>query len=116
MRRIGMAIALAAATATQVGAFDGLYRPDEPWAEGWDCKSVGMDGGALAVKDGTFFGVENACELTNPTQVRGMDAVLYDAVCEGEGETDTYRLMLMRVDGGLAVIRDGFVSMLKACQ
>lgn len=112
--RASMALALAA-IATQAAAFDGLYRPDQPWADGWDCTSVGMDGGALAVRDGRFYGVENTCELTNPTAIRGMDGLLYDAVCSGEGETDTYRMLLMRVDGGLAVIRDGFVNMLKDC-
>jgi hypothetical protein len=101
--------------ATPALAFDGLYRPDQPWAEGWDCKTVGMDGGALAVRDGKSYGVENTCELTNPTAVRGMDGILYDAVCQGDGESESYRMMLMRVDGGLAVIRDGFVNVLKDC-
>ena len=115
MIRAGIVLGLAAITATPALAFDGLYRPDQPWAEGWDCKSVGMDGGALAVRDGQFLGVENTCELTNPTPVRGMDAVLYDAVCMGEGESETYRMMLMRMEGGLAVIRDGFANVLKDC-
>jgi hypothetical protein len=114
MMRLG--IVLLAVTTSQAVAFDGLYRPDQPWAEGWDCKSVGMDGGALAVQDGVFYGVENTCELTNPTEVRGMDAVLYDAVCAGEGETDTYRMMLMRVEGGLAVIRNGSANVMKRCE
>lgn len=96
-------------------AFDGLYRPDQPWAEGWDCQTVGMDGGALAVRDGKYYGVENTCELTNPTAIRGMDGILYDAVCSGEGMTETFRMMLMQVDGGLAVIRNGSVSTLKRC-
>lgn len=96
-------------------AFDGLYRPDQPWAENWDCQTVGMDGGALAVRDGKFYGVENTCELTNPTAIRGMDGNLYDAACTGEGMTETFRMMLMQVEGGLAVIRDGSVNMLRRC-
>jgi hypothetical protein len=110
--RLSVLLALAASPAF---AFDGLYRPDQPWAEGWDCQTVGMDGGALAVRDGTFYGVENTCELTNPTAIRGMDGVLYDAVCTGEGMTETFRIMLMQVENGLAVIRDGSVSMLRRC-
>ena len=51
------ALILAAAPAL-AGPYDGTYRPDADWAAGWDCQSVGMDGGALAVRDGTFFGVE----------------------------------------------------------
>jgi hypothetical protein len=98
------------------GPFDGVYRPDQPWAEGWDCKSVGSDGGALAVRDGVFYGVENACQLTNPVEVNGMSAVLYYAECSGEGETYAKRMMLMRLPEGLAVIEDGFVNVLRACQ
>jgi hypothetical protein len=98
------------------GPFDGLYRPDQTWAEGWDCVTVGTDGGALAVRDDTFFGVETSCALTNPVPVTGMDAVLYDAQCSAEGETVSYRMMLMRLPGGLAVIEDGFVNVLKACE
>ena len=40
---------------------DGLYRPDAEWAEGWDCKTIGADGGAIAIRDGVFFGVETQC-------------------------------------------------------
>jgi hypothetical protein len=93
--------------------FDGLYRPDG--LEGWDCQSVGSDGGALAVRDGVFYGVENSCRLNNPVEVNGMPATLYDAECSGEGETYAKRMMLMRVPDGLAVIEDGFVNILKAC-
>ena len=98
------------------GPFDGIYRPDQPWAAGWDCESIGQDGGALAVQGDIFTGVENQCRLTNPVQVTGMDAVLYDAECAGEGETYSYRLMLMRLPDGIAVIQDGSVSELLTCR
>ena len=39
------------------GPFDGLYRPDYPEAEGWDCRSVGSDGGALSIEGEVFKGV-----------------------------------------------------------
>ena len=94
------------------GPFDGLYRA----GEGWDCQSVGSDGGALAVRDGVFYGVESACQLTNPVAVNGMSAVLYDAESNGEGESYSKRMMLMQVPKGLAVIEDGFVNVLMACQ
>jgi hypothetical protein len=65
--------------------FDGLYAPEIGF-EGWECtsSSLGSDGGALGVMDGLLHGAGNVCELTKPTQVRGMNAVLYDAVCDGE--------------------------------
>ncbi|RYI32871.1 MAG: hypothetical protein EON48_04000 [Acetobacteraceae bacterium] len=101
------------ATSVAAGPFDGLYRPDG--LDGWDCKSVGQDQGALAVRDDMFYGVENLCHLTNPTQVNGMAAILYDAECNGEGMSDSYRMMLMRVPEGLAVIQDGYVNLLRDC-
>ena len=94
--------------------FDGIYRPEG--LEGWDCRSVGSDGGALAVRDGVFYGVESACQLTNPVAVNGMSAVLFDAECNGEGESYAKRMMLMRVPDGLAVIEDGIVSLLRSCE
>ena len=115
MRSFGAILLLAvSATPLVAGPFDGLYRPEG--ATTWDCTSVGSDGGALAVRDDVFYGVENACQLTNPVAVNGMSAVLYDAECNGEGESYSKRLMLMRVPEGLAVVEDGFVNLLRACQ
>lgn len=111
MRSITLLVAVAAGPAFAEG-FDGIYRPA---GSSWDCVSIGSDGGALAVRDGIFYGLESACELTNPTRVNGMDAVLYDAQCNGEGESYGYRLMLMRLGDGLAVIEDGAVSELERC-
>ncbi len=112
------AIILASLIATTIpaaaGPFDGVYRPDG--ATSWDCTAIGSDGGALAVRDDVFYGVESACQLTNPVAVNGMSAVLYDAECSGEGESYAKRMMLMRVPEGLAVIEDGFVNMLRACE
>jgi hypothetical protein len=109
-------VLILAASPAVAGPFDGLYRPDAPWAETWDCESVGSDGGALAVQGDVFLGVESMCQLTNPVSVTGMSGILYDAECAGEGETWSKRMMLMRVPEGLAVIEDGFVNLLKACQ
>lgn len=107
MKRYLFPALLACATAAHGGPYDGIYRPDADWAEGWDCRSVGMDGGALEVRDGMFFGVESACELTNPVTVRDLDATLFDAVCSGEGESYGYRMMLMRTANGIATVRSG---------
>jgi len=108
-------LTLVVAAPVSAGPFDGLYRPDQPWAEGWDCKSVGQDGGALAVDGDVLHGVENSCQLSNPVPVTGMDAILYDAECSGEGETYSKRVMLLRLPGGLAMIEDGSVSPLVSC-
>lgn len=103
-------ICLIWASASSAGPFDGTYQ-----FEGWSCANIGEDGGALAIQDNMFFGVENTCELTNPTPVRDMDAILYDAKCAGEGETYSQRLMIMRTSDGVAIIQDGWVSDVKSC-
>ena len=115
MRR-GVAAALCAlGTAAAAGPYDGLYRPDYPGAESWTCRTVGMDGGALQVAGDRFLGVENSCTLSNPVQVRGMAATLYDAECSGEGEVYSKRMMLMLTPEGIAVIEDGFADNLLRC-
>ena len=115
MRNFVLAGALVAIAGPAL-AFDGLYRPDFEWAETWDCNTVGMDGGAVAVRGSEFIGVENFCELTDPVNVRGMDAVLYDAICEGEGETYTLRMMLHRTFRGIAVISEGVAANFVRCE
>ena len=111
MNRLILTLALLAPPAW-AQEFDGLYRPA---GSTWDCQSVGSDGGALAVRDGVLYGVESACSLTNPTRVNGMNAMLFDAECSGEGETYSYRVMLLQIAGGLVVIQDGSVSELERC-
>lgn len=102
---------LALALPAAAGPFDGTYYPGIAMPGSWDCKSLGMDGGALSIGGDTLIGVENSCALTDPVEVRDMHAVLYDAVCSGgEGESTTERLMLMSSDQGVYVIRDGFVA------
>ena len=44
-----------------------------------------------------------------------MDAMLYDAECAAEGETYSYRMMLLRLPDGVAIIEDGAVSPLVSC-
>jgi hypothetical protein len=109
---IGLAIVAGGAVA---GPYEGIYRPDYPGAESWDCRTIGMDGGALAVIGDSFHGVENTCTLTNPVEVRGMAATLFDAECSGEGEIYGYRLMIMKTPEGIAMIEDGYVRNLVAC-
>lgn len=91
------------------GPYDGLYRPNYDWAMSWDCQSIGMDGGALAIDGDTITGVDNACTLADPIEVRGMSAVLYDGTCSGEGESYSERVMIMAHDFGVYLVTDGQV-------
>ncbi|MGR3636895.1 MAG: hypothetical protein ACU0BK_13370 [Shimia sp.] len=96
--------------------YDGVFSPA---GEGnWSCdpEQIGMDGGALAVMQGQMRGVENSCNLTNPTSVRGMNAMLFDAQCSSEGETYSYRVMLMSHANGIYVIQDGYAAEWRYCQ
>ncbi len=109
-------VILLTATLAEATPFDGLYYPA---GMSWSCDAseVGMDGGAVAVSDGYLRGVENSCELTLQTNVRGMDAILYDAVCSGEGEEyPPYRLMLMRHSSGIYIIDNGHVADWRQCR
>ena len=56
-------------------AVDALDDPYHPTGMQWSCSpvDVGMDGGALQIGGNTLTGVENDCELSQPTPVRGMD-------------------------------------------
>lgn len=48
---------------TMLDRLDGLYYPQGYGA--WDCQTLGMDGGAVGVRDGMLHGVESSCRLDN---------------------------------------------------
>ncbi len=115
-RRCAPALAACCAllTAQPLGAeqFDGLYRIS-PTS---DCALTGVDGGALKIEGGVFYGVESQCRMSVPVNVRDMDAVLYDMVCTGEGEEWTRRALLMTAaDGGLIMLWNGFAFKYDRC-
>lgn len=118
MRKLVLGAALLAGSAAQAGPFDGYYRPNAPWARDWDCRSLGRDGGAMAVRGDSLILVEGGCTLTNPVQVNHMPAVLYDAHCGVEGNETFERIMLMRHENGtgLYVISSGRVADWALCE
>jgi len=107
---------IALSGAAVAGPYDGLYRPDAQWADSWDCKTVGLDGGAMEIADTVYTSVENQCTLTNPTAIRDMDATLYDAVCSAEGDDYFYRMMILKNDTGVTIIHNGYASAWKRCK
>lgn len=119
MKILALALVSAALGATNVAAqtdrFDGIYKPRGAEFSNWNCKNIGEDGGAVAVKNGEIWGVESLCQLSKPLPINGMDAVLYDADCGGEGEQWTERVMLMKADFGIYLIKDSFVSEWESC-
>ena len=111
MRILIVAIGLLMASTANASQFDGIYRLNKSW----DCKSIGMDGGAIEISGNTFAGVESTCSMTNPTRVRGMNAVLYDLNCSGEGETWSMRLMIMKQARGIAIISNDSIGEWQRC-
>ena len=102
------AAALLVLLAAPALAFDGRYG---------DCGvSAGEDVPVVIEGDVIRF-YESQCRMTNPTLVRDMPgAVLFDFVCQGEGETWTDRAFLQRTeDGGLILVWRGFAQTLAYC-
>lgn len=116
MRAYVIALILALPSTGLAQDFDGLYFPENQ--RGWLCDepSLGQDGGALAIREGKLIGVENTCEMSNPVNVRDMDAALYDLTCQAEGETTSQRVLIARSDTGVIVLRDGFAANWSLCE
>lgn len=71
----------------------------------------------LEITEKTFFGYEDTCALTNPVIIRDMDAILFDAVCHGEGGEKTSRLKIaVEGDGGIMLHQHGFTTILETCE
>lgn len=71
----------------------------------------------LEFTETTYFGFEDTCELTNPVNIRDMDAVLFDAVCNGEGGEKTSRLMIAAEgDERIMLHQHGFTTIFETCE
>ena len=105
------------ATSANAASLDGMYTNGTDPDSSLSCNPdyLSEHGGTLAIKDGFLYGLESACELTKPTNVRGMDAVLYEAVCSGEGEQYSYRVMIMPHETGVYLASDGYVAEWQNC-
>ena len=108
MTRFALLLALATALPAMAVALDGTYDTD--------CALEISDMRVTITGDSINFW-ETACSLTDPVNIRDMDgAALYDAVCEGEGEQWTHRMLLMpRSDGGLIRIESGIAVSYDRC-
>lgn len=107
---IRLAAILALLPAIAAAQEDGRYSTDPACPK--------MSDGEIALDGTTITFHESSCDLTDPVTVRGLTgAVLYDAVCTGEGETWTRRMMLMpSADGGLVRVEDGFALTYARCE
>lgn len=94
---------------------EGLYRPDQAWAETWTCNldDLGMDGGSVGIVGGTLYGLENTCEIVSPTEANG--GTQFTAVCSAEGETYRTQYFVEPTESGLRLTRDGETVVWRRC-
>lgn len=106
------ALSLLISTPLQAQNIDGLYQPS---GADWTCSpdQIGMDGGALAIQNEVFRGVENRCDLTNP-QPDG-SGTAFTAICSAEGSTYQQQMTITPTANGISIQRDGFTSYWKSC-
>ena len=100
--------------AAMAGPFDGTYKQ----VANADCANVGVDGGALKIEDGIFYGVELECRMSNPVDVLQMDATLYTMECSGGDQVWTERAMLMddAEDAGIIMVWNGYAFAYARCE
>lgn len=93
--------------------FDGTYKQ----VANADCASIGVDGGALQIADGIFYGVEVQCRMTRPIDVMQMDATLFTMQCSGEDQIWTERALLMQAaeGDGIIMVWDGYAFAYDRC-
>ena len=113
MRRLAAILALIP-TLAAAGPYDGTYKQ----VANADCANVGVDGGALKIEEGIFFGVDVQCRMTRPVDVLQMDATLYTMQCSNDDEVWTERAMLMDAadDDGIIMIWNGYAFAYSACE
>lgn len=103
-----LAPVLAAAT-----PYDGTYLQ----TANADCALIGVDGGALKIEDGIFYGVNMECRMTRPVAVVNMDATLYTMNCSGDDQIWTERAMVMKdaQSDGIIMLWDGYAFRYSRC-
>ena len=107
-----VAFSLIASVHAQAQSIDGLYQPS---GADWSCspEQVGIDGGALAIRNGIFDGVENRCDLTNPRpDGRG---TAFTASCSAEGSSYQEQMIITPTANGVSIQRGGFRSYWRRC-
>ena len=119
LKPLALAVIAFAATAAAASPYDGVYKQ----VANAECALVGVDGGALEIREGIFYGVGAECRMTRPVNVVDMEATLYTMQCTGEGSNWTERAMLMKParaadeDGpdGLIMVWDGYAFVYEGC-
>jgi hypothetical protein len=109
MIRLALAVTLALLPGLAAAQdFSGLYQLGA-------CNPSDLEG-RIAISGASIQFYESTCQLANPVAVRYMgDATLFDVVCSGEGETWSYRALMMRGQEGLIMVRQGYALTYQRC-
>ncbi len=109
---LAAAAVLAFGTPAQAQDYDGRYRI----APEADCSAPTGSPGFLRIEGGTLYGAESVCRMTEPVDVRDMDATLYDMVCTGEAAAWRERALVMRgAEDELVLVWNGYAFAYPAC-
>lgn len=115
------ALALAIPSAGQADGpawqkFEGIYRPVNADGVNWSCEAddLGQDRGSLGVVDGSIFGLENTCDLTNP-RLQPDGSVTFASTCEAEGERMKEQITLAITSDGISVSGSGHTTEWRTC-
>ena len=79
-------------------------------------------GEQIPLGSGSYNTCEETCTLTNPVPVRGMEATLYDEVCQGdwmENGSMINRIMFIKQSSDqtrMFAIREGWIEQLERCK
>jgi len=113
--RFLIALTLLAAPAV-ADTYDGRYfwRGGDPVTA---CDPDVYNDGSITIDGPQISFIESSCQLTKPTALRDMpEGTLFDAICSGEGDTWTERMMVYKTFDGVAVISRGAVRTYTRCQ
>ena len=104
------------ATADILADLQGLYKWDTGEPAG-SCTFVEYDDANFGIEGNTVQWIETTCKLSNPTAVRDMpEGMLYDAVCNGEGDIWSERMFIYQTYAGVAVLSRGAVRTYTRCE
>lgn len=95
---------------------DGVYywQDSDP---GFGCAESAYAEFQITIEGNKISFVETQCKLGDPVGIRDMaEATLYDAVCTGEGDTWTERMLVYETYDGVALLSRGAARTYTRCQ
>jgi hypothetical protein len=89
---------------------------------GWCFAADECMGVQIPIGSGTYNTCEETCTLTNPVSVRGMEATLYDEVCQGDwmahGSITNRVMFISQVSDQIRMfaVREHWITELERCE